>query len=74
MGRVVDPHRRTRRLLVSFFWLSSGVGVVGAVVGVVLTIVMWPNAIGLLLMIYGVAHSIVMGVMGKLAFRQKESA
>ena len=56
--------------MLAFFWMSSGVGVVAAIVGVVLTIVMWPNAMGLLLTIYGIAHAIVMGGVAKTAFRQ----
>ena len=60
--------------MVAFFWVSSGVGVVGAIAGVVLTIVMRPNAMGLLLTIYGIAQAIVMGAWAKTAFRQKQSA
>ena len=70
----VDRYLGTRRLLVGFFWAASAVGVVGAIVGVVLTIVMWPNAIGLLLTIYGIAHAIVMAGVAKTAFSQKQSA
>jgi hypothetical protein len=55
---VRERHARERLWVIGFLWLSAALGLVGAIAGIVVTIVTWPNPFFLLLTLYGTVHAV----------------